>query len=689
MRILLCLLLTACVLPVRAQPFVRQVAPFPVSDSRGVLGQPFAGGLDRPRPTLADVDGDGDADLLVHERTGTVMLFENSGGRLLWRTDRFGGLEVGEWLRLVDMDDDGDLDAFAEQPLGYVRYFGNTGGQYTQLIDTLKLSDGTRLNIDRQNLPTFGDLTCDGTKDLLVAEIDGTLTLYPGLPPSSGAPRFGPPIERYQNIQIVGEVIGKREAVKHGATNLKLADVDGDGDLDLLWGDFFSPSLYLVRDETGCPAPHFVRATDTFPDASFQTGGYNAPTWGDLDGDGLSDLVVGTIGGAFLGFDRQLYTHNLHHFRQTAPGVFARQTDRLVPTLDVGNYSSGALGDLDGDGDLDLVAATRTDTTGGQGRLFAWENTGTAFSPRFEPRALALPEDTRFALVPTLGDLSGDGRPDLLVGAFDGSVRYLRATGPFAFELVDEAVARLKVGSNAAPALGDLNGDGRLDLLVGKASGFIEHFRNVGTGSQPLFFRTTETFVTRADVKSTPALADVDGDGDLDLVVGTQTGAIVRYENTGIAQEAAFAGYTSLVAATPAAPLPADTAPLLGDLDGDGDLDLLFGESSGGFLFYRNNRLASAVEPSAAAGAVIVRHAPQPNPSRQAVALYVELAAPVPVEVCVFDLLGRQVACAGTQPLGAGVHALALDLRDAAAGVYLYRLRAGAQTATGCLVRLP
>ena len=670
-----------------AQAFERDIAPFPVYDTLGApLAGPFVGGFARPRPHLVDLDDDGDLDLAVQEAAGRVLRFENTGGRanafFAWRSDRFLDGRVGEWVRFADADRDGRADLFAETPLGYVRFFAagaaaSTEGRFVLVEDTLRLTTGAPLFVDRQNVPALGDLDGDGRIDLLYAQVDGALTFFEGAAPApSGAPRFRPAVEGYQGIQIIGEFasqsfsgFGKTSDSKHGASALSLADVDGDGDLDLLWGDFFSPSLYLVRNAGTATNPRLVREADVWPPpAPLRTTGFNATAFGDLDGDGDADLLVGIVGGAFgASGDPE---PPLVRYAQTAPGRFTRFTDPPVSMLDVGTASAPAAGDFDGDGDLDLVIGVES------GPLRAFENTSSALRPVLRPRPpLAL--DARTALAPTAADLDSDGRADLVVGGFDGSVRWYRRTGAFAFAPADTALARPPRAQLAAPALADVDGDGDLDLVVGEASGDLNFYRNAGTRAAPRFVLETEALVPRAGRNAHPALADVDGDGDADLLVGTAEGALDFYLNVGTATSPRFerADAPSLEAQ----PL---AAPAFADADGDADPDVLVGTEGGGLLFFRTTARVAAPAPG-----VLTLRTPAPHPARGLVRLRFHLGAAAPVGACVSDVFGRKVACLAETAFAVGEAALGLRVDGWAPGVYVYRFTVGGRAgASGTLV---
>jgi hypothetical protein len=577
--------------PASAQaPWTRALAPFPVLDSAGTpYDPPFFGGLDVPRPQLVDIDGDGDFDLFLQERTDQLTLFENTGTaaspRFTWRTDRYQGLETGEWYRFVDLDADGLPDLLGEAKYSRIRYWQNTGGgRFTVAADTLLDVDGTPIFAERQNIANLTDLDCNDRPDLFLGQLDGSVDRYEQVgTDAAGAPRFVLLARRFEGISIVAQMT---PSARHGANTLAFEDVDGDGDQDLLWGDFFEPGLLLIENTGSCAAPSFRGTPRPFPLADpIVTSGYNAPTFGDLDGDGDRDLVVGVIGGAYV--PNRTSVENLWYLERTGPGAYAVRTKRLVYTVDVGSESLPALADLDGDGDLDLVLANKIDpgdlTTA---KAYWLENTGGKRAPAFRWRGTLALAPT-FHPAPAFGDLDGDGRLDLVAGSWRDNLAYYRGTGMQdgapAFALADTAFIRITRGSNTTPSLGDLDGDGDLDLLVGEASGALNYYRNDGTARAPAFTLVSDQWLG-IDVgrRSAPALADLDGDGDLDLLVGEEGGKVVLYRNTGSRTEPRFeldSGFS-----LPAQPY---AAPAVGDLDGDGRPEVLLGTAGGGVLYFR------------------------------------------------------------------------------------------------------
>ncbi|MEM8556911.1 MAG: VCBS repeat-containing protein [Bacteroidota bacterium] len=617
--------------------FVRQPAPFEIRDAAGApYAFPTLGGLNVPRPQLVDVDGDSDLDLFVQEYAGEVMFFENTGTpgapAFKFREERYQDLDVGEWYRFADFDGDGDPDLLAEQRYSYVKAYLNepSGGEarFRLATDTLRMTDGAPLFADRQNILNVTDLDCDDRLDLFLGRIDGTVSRFESTgTDDEGLPRFRLVTDRFEGIEIIGQIgetsqPGDKPAPSlpmpnvpganipggggsprgpmpgspvpsdplpggsmHGANTLAFADVDGDGDQDLLWGDFFEPSVLLIENRGTCERPNLRSVPQTFPPENpVATTGYNAPAKGDLDGDGDLDLLVGVLGGAFNA--NRSAVDNLLYYEHTDDG-YQLQTERFLSMLDVGAESTPALGDLDGDGDLDLLIANKLDPDDPEtSRVVRFENVGRPGSPIFQlADTLSLPIAYHYA--PALGDLDGDGDLDVVLGTWRNRLALYRndlgaGDGAERFVLATDALTQIDRGSNTVPALADLDGDGDLDLVVGESSGELNLFRNEGTPQAPRFVAVPEAFGDfDAGRRSAPTFADLDGDGDPDLVVGSEADGFQVLLNGGTGAEPQFAPAGTLDVLTPDLATPA-----FGDLDGDGDLDLLTGGSSGGVVFF-------------------------------------------------------------------------------------------------------
>lgn len=584
-----------------SDPLEREITPFPVLGADGLaLEHPFLGGFVVPRPQLVDIDGDGDLDLFIQERTGELVYLENIGSAasptFAWRTDRFQDLDIGEWSRFHDLDGDGDLDILAEERFSYVRMFRNEGSatdpRFVVVADSLRDDTGKAIFADRQNIASLSDIDCDGVIDLFLGRVDGTVSRYEAVGSApSGMPIFTLVDARFEDIEIVAQLAipggAQQNPTLHGANSMAFADGDGDGDVDLFWGDYFEPGLLFIENYGTCNNPDF-RSEPQPMEADGEliaTSGYNAPWPADLDGDGDLDLLVGVLGGAFNA--NRTAVENLRYYEATPDG-WSEVTRRFIRQIDVGSESVPSFTDLDGDGDLDLVVGAKLDADEvDAGRLHIFENVGTPSEPRYEEREKLLLADS-YHYAPVFADLDGDGADELLLGTWNEDVRHFRRSADGGWEAVsDEPLVELPRGSHSVPAAGDLDGDGDLDLIVGEASGELNFFRNVGTPTAPAFELVIEK-LDDIDVgrRSFPVLYDLDGDGDLDLLVGREDGGVAVYTNVGTATEPLFEEDGEIDAT-----LPKYAAPALGDVDGDGDLDLVVGGLSGGLVFHRNQRI--------------------------------------------------------------------------------------------------
>ncbi|MFO1070719.1 MAG: VCBS repeat-containing protein, partial [Geminicoccaceae bacterium] len=275
---------------------------------------------------------------------------------------------------------------------------------------------------------------------------------------------------------------------------------------------------------------------------------------GDLDGDGDLDLVA-------INNNDTVASVCLGN----GDGSFAAAT-----AVDGARGRALALGDLDGDGDLDLVtAAYGPDSI----RVNLGDGAG-GFTAVAEPGTTA-PGKTRGI---ALGDVDGDGTLDLLTANDNGedpsTISVFLGDGDGSFT----AAAEVGVGDGPhAVALGDLDRDGNLDLVSANGSGSLSVRLGDGLGG---FVAADGAEIPLAGSSFCLALGDLDGDGRLDLVAG----------GAGYVAVLLGQGDGRFVAAGPDVTIAGVAKTLaLGDLDGDGDLDLVAGSDSNGFVSIRLN----------------------------------------------------------------------------------------------------
>ncbi|HSL72730.1 MAG TPA: FG-GAP-like repeat-containing protein, partial [Longimicrobiales bacterium] len=433
------------------------------------------------------------------------------------------------------------------------------------------------------------DIDCDNLLDLFLGRVEGTVTRYEEVAGSRtlpDGPRFQFVTDRWEDIEIVAQLPGSM----HGANTMYFADTDEDGDLDFYWGDFFEDGVLTIANQGSCAAPQFrsTPAPIVLGGEKLSTSGYNVPVLVDLDGDRDLDLLVGVLGGAY---NPNRTAADNFYFLERRDNDYLLRSRRFLATIDIGSETRPAIGDLDGDGDADLLVGNKLDPADQSGsRLYLFRNLGSRTQPAFR-LADTLDLVKSFHYAPALADLDGDRDLDLLLGTWNQGVLVYRNTGTSQgsqWQQDSTATMVLTRGSHATPAVGDVDGDGDLDLFVGEASGELNFFRNTGTARAFRFELVSDAFES-IDVgqRSHPALHDYDGDGDLDLVVGQEQGGISFFRNSGTRTEPKFAADSTVKLA-----LPGMSAPVFADVNGDGHAELIAGGISGGLWYFQRARPA-------------------------------------------------------------------------------------------------
>jgi len=284
-------------------------------------------------------------------------------------------------------------------------------------------------------------------------------------------------------------------------------------------------------------------------DSDLQVNGYSVPSYVDWDSDGRRDLVVGEGGGGYAG--------------------------KVLVYLNIGTSSSPAFSDF-----------------------FYAESNGAELEYSDGCNCTCL------GLFPRVVNWDGDGRKDLLVGRPDGKVAiYLNTTTDSepSFDTgtllqVGQSGSKLdlSVVARATSSTVDWNNDGKKDVVAGSLEGKIHLFLNQGTDMEPDFVFESivceggEELVVPSE-RSSPAICDLDGDGNKDILTGNTDGQLLFYQNVGTDEEPVFSDYTFLE--SEGVPIDLEgvprSRPFVCDWTNDGYLDILVGSGDGKVHLYQ------------------------------------------------------------------------------------------------------
>jgi len=542
---------------------------------------------------FADIDNDGDLDIFIGELEGTIKYYQNTGTAFVEQTgtaNPFNGVDLGLYSSpaLVDIDSDGDLDAFLGNGGGAVFYYKNIG---TASTPNFEVQNGTANPFDDMNFglyskPTFVDIDQDGDFDAFIgsASVLESFRYYKNTG-TANSPTF-------EEQTGAAHPFNGIDFLETFLNNSAFIDIDHDGDFDAFLGQADGTIDYYENMGTA-RKPHFIQQHN--PLAGVDVGSNAAPTFVDLDKDGDWDAVIGE------------QNATIHYYENIAPvtgGRFINQ-QLVFKGISVSGWSQPSLVDIDQDGDLDAFFGET------EGKIHYYKNVGTANSPTFDKQT---GESNPFNGVDvgqfshiTFGDIDADGDWDAFIGEEDGIIKYYQNTGTISSPSFAEQTGAanplngVNFGTNSPskPTLVDIDQDGDLDAFIGHKLGMVLYYKNQGTASVPNFVEQlgADNPLDNVDVgeNNSPTFVDMDKDGDFDVFIGEKDGVINYYENTGTINSPSFVARTGVANPFVGVNVGNFSVPFLADIDNDGNLDALIGESNGTIQHYEYTYISNAL----------------------------------------------------------------------------------------------
>lgn len=676
-----------------------RVVSIPVTRNTISLKEPWTGGLNSPQFSAIDLNDDNLPDLFVFDKVGDkVLTYINTGTTddtayvYAPQYEELFPADLFSWALIRDYNNDGVADIFTHASLGTRVYKGSKpGGQlHFDLVSPLLVYNDGNFNVNIftgiDDVPVFADVNRDGDIDILTYGVYGaSIEYYENQSVEhSGDLHYNIDSFKYlqstrcwgniqQNSSTNSIALGisckggtgeesPNQGSRHSGNTIFNFDFDNDHDVDLLNGNIGYDNLALLHN---CGDSTYANVCDwdsVFPacNVHVEMPTYPAAYAVDINNDGFEDLLI-----APNARDGSRDIQNVMSYKNNGTLVcpFEYQTDTFIVNrqLDFGTESKPALFDFNGDGLKDVVVGNygyfRPFQTY-KSTLAVYINTGTATQPQFTETETDYKNFSQYLLVgasPAFGDLDGDGKEDMLVGDLNGYLSFFKNTGTTGAIFASMTAPQyfgIDVGQNATPFIYDVNGDQLNDILVGKKDGKISYFWNMGTANNPVFDKDSVnknfgninvTQTGYSDGSSKPFVLK-EANGALKLFVGCYRGIVYEYDLD--ITKLRSGTFTVLDTNYIKHDVGSKAAPTIADLNNDGLLEYIIGNSRGGLLIYSDSLWNPETEmgiaensiPNTLGGMKIY-----PNPSRDYFVCEMQEADFIHPTTELYNILGERV----------------------------------------------
>ncbi len=569
---------------------IDQSIPVILQDNE-LLSMPWAGGLNATQFNTIDLNGDGEEDLAIFDRTAEkviTFLNDNNQYRYAPEFEIFFPEEITNWMLLRDYNGDGKKDIFTgdnlgikvyknitppEGPLQWQHFLFNGIGSKSPVLLTTGFSGKINVQLNGDDLPAVSDADGDGDLDLFVPRFPAgsTIEFHKNLSVENTEPLDSLDFARTPQTPTAwggvtecdcgifafnGDPCNAGGRTEHaGGKSLFAFDVDDDGDQDMLISESECSQLFLLRND-GTDAAPVINTASPFPSGSpAAMVSYPTAFYEDVDFDGVKDLIAtpNIFAREFLQTDFKQSVWFYKNTGTTALPTFSTPNINFLQEnmIDVGDNSVPAFFDADGDSDLDLFIGYYTANFSGSISYF--ENTGTQSLPNF-----TLVTNDFFGISflnlinikPSFADMNGDTKIDLVFTAsnqFGGDTQlfYFPNNNGIGINLSQDPILinfsapegfipePLSFSDNVCVA--DINRDGKNDLLVGRQNGRLEYWQNMGTTTSPVYLLENGSYLGLgiSVLRQNPACttADLNADGKAELIIGDQNGKLTIISN--------------------------------------------------------------------------------------------------------------------------------------------------------------